>query len=206
MLKKHSILLGLIISIVFLFIATWHYPGGSQVDKNSVGYSWKDNYISNLFGSKAVNGADNSARIWAIGGMIFLSASFALFFVEFSKRIPAGVASKIIKYVGAGGMFFTFLIATPLHDVMVTLASTMFLIGMFYITVFILKSKLHFLKILCIVCLLVFYYTLYLYGSHSLRYLPIMQKVTFSGTIFLVLVLYYFTRKEDFEPVRVDKR
>jgi hypothetical protein len=205
MLKKHSILLGIIISLLLLFIATWYYPGGSQVDKNSVGYDWKNNYISNLFGKNAVNGSHNSARFWAIGGMIFFSASFAIFFVEFSKKIPAKGASKIIKYVGAGGMFFTFLIATPLHDIMITIASTMFLIGMFYITVFVLKSRLHLFKWLCIVGLLVFYYTLYLYGSNSFKYLPIMQKINFATTIALILGLAYFTKKEDFQPIREGK-
>lgn len=199
MLKKNSILLGLVISILLLFIATSNYPGGSQVDKNSVGYDWKNNYISNLFGAKAINGSANSARFWAIGGMIFFSASFAMFFVEFSEKIPAKGASRIIKYVGAIGMIFTFLIATPLHDIMVTIASTMFLIGMFYITVFILKSKLHLLKYCCVICLIIFYYTLYLYGSASLKYLPIMQKITFATTIALILCLKYFTKKEDFQ-------
>ena len=198
--------MGMVISIVLLFIATWHYPGGSQVDKNSVGYDWKNNYISNLFGKNAVNGSYNSARFWAVGGMIFLSASFAMFFVEFSKRIPVNSASKIIKYVGAGGMFFTFLIATPLHDIMVTIASTMFLIGMFYITIFVLKSKLHLFKLLCIICLLVFYYTLYLYGSASLKYLPIMQKITFATSMALILGLAYFTKKEDFQHIKAGKQ
>jgi hypothetical protein len=205
MLKKHSILLGIIISILLLFIATWHYPGGSQVDKNSVGFDWKNNYISNLFGKNAVNGSYNSARFWAIGGMIFFSASFAIFFVEFSKKIPARGASQIIKYIGVGGMFFAFLIATPLHDIMITIASTMFLIGMFYITVFVLKSRLHLFKWLCIVWLLVFYYTLYLYGSGSVKYLPIMQKITFATTIALILGLGYFTKKEDFQQIKEGK-
>ena len=62
MLKKHSILLGIIISILLLFIATWHYPGGSQVDKNSVGFDWKNNYISNLFGKNAANCEEVSGR------------------------------------------------------------------------------------------------------------------------------------------------
>jgi hypothetical protein len=203
MLKKHATLLGIIIAITLLLIAVWHYPGGSQVDKNSVGYSWRDNYISNLFGEKAVNGAHNASRFWAIGGMIFLSAGFALFFVDFSNRIPARGAATVIKYIGAGGMIFTFLIATPLHDTMVTIASTMFLIGMFYIAVFVLKSRPYLFKFLCVSCLLVFYYTLYLYGSGSLKFLPVMQKITFGTTIALILGLHYFTRKEDFQPAGV---
>ena len=200
-LKKHTILLGIIASLLLLIVATSQYPGGSQVDKNAVGYHWADNYISNLFSEKAVNGADNAARFWAVGGMVFLSAGFALFFIEFAKRIQAKSAATVIKYVGAGGMIFTFLIATPLHDTMITIASTMFLIGMFYITVFVLKSKLHFFKLCCVLCLLIFYWTLYLYGTGQVKFLSIMQKVNFAITISLVLGLTYFTGKEDFQPV-----
>lgn len=205
MLKKHAILLCIAISIGLLVVATLCYPGGSQVDKNSIGYNWANNYISNLFGEKAVNGAHNAARFWAVAGMIFLSASFALFFVEFSKRIPAKGPANVIKYVGASGMIFTFLIATPLHDTMVTISSTMFLVSMFYITIFVLKSKLHLFKFLCVVCLVIFYATLYMYGTGLVEFLPIMQKVTFSTSIGLVLSLYYFTGKGDFEAALKDK-
>jgi hypothetical protein len=199
MLKRHCILLGIFISIVLLVVATVYYPGGSQLDKNSIGYDWKNNYISNLFGEKAINGSDNASRFWAIGGMVFLSASFALFFIEFSKKIPNTNAAKIIKYVGSSCMLFTFLIATPLHDSMITIASTMFLLAVFYITVFVFKTKLHFFKGLCVICLFIFYATLYLYGSGIYReFLPIMQKITFAVSIFLVLGLEYFTKKEDF--------
>ncbi|RDB06433.1 hypothetical protein [Runella aurantiaca] len=201
-LKRHSVLLGIFISVSLLFIATRVYPGGSLFDKNSVGFDWSKNFISNLFAPKAINGADNPAQIWANAGMIFLSVSFAIFFIKFSKKIPVRSAANIIQYVGAGGMFFTFLIVTPLHDSMVTLASTLFLLSLFYITVFILKSKLHLFKFLCIICLLIFYYTLYLYGSGSYAFLPIMQKVTFGSTVILVLGLEYFTQKEDFEHLK----
>jgi hypothetical protein len=200
--KKHAVLLGIVISLILLVIATRHYPGGSQVDKNSVGYNWQHNYISNLFGERAVNGAVNGSRFWAIGGMIFLSASFALFFFEFSKRIPARKVAKIIKYNGVGGMFFTALIATPWHNEMITISSTLFLISLFYVSVFVFKSKLHWLKLLCVVCFIIFYATLYLYGSGTVKYLPIMQKINFAVTISLILALEYFARKEDLEAAQ----
>src|SRR6476469_9159720 len=206
MLKKYSILLGIIISISLLLIATFYYPGGSQFDKASIGYDWKNNYISNLFSVKAINGSDNASRFWAIGGMMFLSASFAIFFIEFSKKIPAKGAAKVIKYFGTGAMLFTFLIATPLHDKMITIASTMTLISVFYITVFVFKSRLQLFKFLCVVCLLVFYCSLYLYYSGTyLKFLPVMQKVTFASTIILILGLEYFTQKEDFEHIKTGK-
>ncbi|QKJ32383.1 hypothetical protein HQ865_22345 [Mucilaginibacter mali] len=205
MLKKHTTLLLLIAAILLLVIATLNYPGGSQVDKNSVGYSWANNYVSNLFGETAVNGMHNPARFWAVGGMVFLSAGLACFFVRFAKRIPQRGAANVIKYIGAGGMVFTFLIATPLHDVMITISSTLFLIGMFYITVFVLKSKLHLFKVLCIIGLLIFYVTLYMYGMHQVTYLPIMQKICFASTMALVLGLEYCTGAGDFQAGKAGK-
>lgn len=205
MLKKYSVLSGIIISISLLLIATTLYPGGSEFDKTSIGYSWKTNYISNLFGEKAINGADNGGRFWAIAGMLFLSASFAVIFIKFSKKIPVKSAANVIKYTGVISMIFTFLIATPLHDLMVSLSSTIFLIGLFYVTVFIYKSRLHFLKFICSICLLVFYSTLYIYGfGQFLEFLPIMQKITFVVTITTIISLEYFTRKEDFLNAKSD--
>jgi hypothetical protein len=206
MMRKHSVLIGISISLVLLLIASLVYPGGSLSDKNSVGFDWTKNFISNLFAAKAVNGADNPSRFWADGGMIFLSMSFAIFFIQFSKKIPVKSAANVIKYFGAAGMFCTFLIVTPMHDIMVAIASTLFLVSLFYITVFVLKSRLHLFKFLCILCLLIFYYTLYLYGFGHYEWLPIMQKVTFVSTIVLILGLDYFTRKEDFDHLQPVKR
>ena len=201
-LYKYSVLIGIIISVFLLLIATMIYPGGSLFDKKAVGFDWSKNFISNLFAEKAVNGSDNPSRIWADGGMIFLSISFTIFFVNFSKKIASNNAAKIIKYLGAGGMLFSFLIVSPLHDIMVTIASTLFLVSMFYITVFVFKSRLHFFKFFCTVGLLIFYYTLYLYGSGNYIFLPIIQKITLVSIIILILGLEYFTQKEDFQHIK----
>ncbi len=200
--KKHSILIGILLSVFLLLVAAWRYPGGSAINPHAVGFDWQHNFISNLFGQKALNGDPNPARFWAIGGMIFLSASYALFFVRFSTKIPPGGAVKVIRYCGVSGMFFTFLIATPLHDSMITIASTLFLVSLFYITVFVFKSPLTPFKLLCPVCLLFFYGTLYVYGSGTFwQWLPALQKATFVLTAAVVLGLDYFSTKKDFEPL-----
>lgn len=204
-LKKYSVLLGLTISVALIFVSTLLYPGGSMFDPNSVGFDWTKNFFSNLFDENAVNGTVNPSRIWADFGMIFLSASIAVFFIRFSKKIPQKSASGIIKYLGGGGMVFTFLIVTPLHDIMVSISGTLFLLSLFYITVFVLKSKLHLFKFLCVGSLLLFYYTIYLYGFGHFEFLPIMQKITFFSQILLILGLEYFTEKEDFEHIRTTK-
>ena len=199
MLRKHSILIGIVISLSLLVLATRHYPGGSQYDKDSVGYDWKNNYLSNLFGASAVNGAHNASRPWAIAGMLVLCASFAFFFIEFSKKISPKSAAGVIRYCGAGGMLFAFLAVTPYHDQVLTAASTLALISMFYITVFLFKSKLHYFKVLSIVLLVVSYGCNYVYFTRSyLEFLPVLQKIALVITIIWVLALQYFTTTDDF--------
>lgn len=203
MLRKYFTFIGIITSLVLFFISTIYYPGGSQHDKNDVGFYWKHNYISNLFGEKAVNGLENLARPWAVAAMFFLAISIAVFFVQFSKKISNRISSNIIRYFGVGAMICTFLTVTPFHDLMVAIAFTMALLSMFYITVYIFKSRLHFFKILSVVCLLAFYSSNFIYYTSTyLEILPIMQKLTFLVTIIWVLGLEYFTKKEDFEHIQ----
>jgi len=173
--KKYSTLIGIVIVLSLLSIAIIVYPGGSRAGKYSVGFDWKNNYISNLFGETAINGSHNSSRLWAISAMLFLSITFSIFFVAFSKRIASKSAARVIKYFGIAAMICTFLVVTPYHDTMITIACTLTLVSMFYITVFVFKSKLHFFKILSVVCLLVFYSAMYIYYTGNfIGLLPIM--------------------------------
>jgi hypothetical protein len=198
--QNYSVLICQIITLIFLVIATLLYPGGSISDKYSIGFDWSKNFFSNLFLSDALNGSPNPARRWAIIGMIFNSIGYGLFFLNTSRKIPQKHAAWVLRSIGVINMFFTFLIATQLHDSMVTLSSTLTMLGLFYITVFMIKTNLHWLKWFCIIGLLIFYFTLYLYGAGNWGLLAVMQKVTFLCFMFLVLTIEYFTKKEDFTP------
>lgn len=204
MIKKYSVLICLVISVILIVIATIVYPGGSLLDKNSVGFDWSKNFFSNLFAAKAINGSENTSMIWALLGIAFHSLAYGIFFINMSKKISDRHTVMVLKLIGAINILFTFLIATPLHDIMVIISSTLFLIGLFYITVFILRTKLHVLKFACIIGLLTFYYTLFLYGLGNWGLLAIMQKVAFISSMLLVLVLEYFTRAEDFKKMILD--
>lgn len=196
--RRYSVLICVVISVLLLVIATLLYPGGSILDKNSVGFDWSKNFFSNLFSPRALNGRDNPSRIWALVGMIFNSIGYGLFFIHTSQKTPQKHTAWVLKTVGVVNMVFTFLIATPLHDIMVTVSSTLTMLGLFYITVSILKTKLHWLKLFCIGSLLVFYSTLYLYGAGDWELLAVMQKVTFVCFMLLVLTIEYFTKGENF--------
>jgi hypothetical protein len=199
MLKKYAVLLGITISLALLLLATRYYPGGSQVDKNSIGYDWQNNYLSNLFSERAVNGSANASRPLAVCGMLFLCSSCALFFVELSKKLPSGGSAGIIRYCGAAAMLFAFLAVTPYHDAVITPASALALVSMFYVTVFVFKSKLHWLKVISSICLLVLYGCNYLYYTRSfLSFLPVLQKIALLLIIIWILSLQYLTVASDF--------
>ncbi|MCF1715965.1 hypothetical protein L0U88_15095 [Flavihumibacter sp. RY-1] len=197
--RKYSVLLCVLITIIFLLIATFLYPGGSILDKNSVGFTWSKNFFSNLFLPKALNGTDNPSRLWAFIGMVFHSIGYGIFFMHTARKIPHNHTELVLKSVGIANMVFTILIATPLHDLMVTISSTLTMLGLFYITVFILRTKLHWLKFFCIASMLIFYLTLFLYGAGDWGLLAVMQKVTFICFMLLVLAIEYFTKSEDFQ-------
>ncbi len=202
MIKKYSVLIGVVISLILMIIAISIYPGGSMFDQYSVGFDWTKNFISNLFAAKALNGAENPSRIWACVGMIFLPFTYAIFFINMSKKIPEKNAVNILKYGGAHNILCTFLIVTPLHDLMLNISITLFWTCIVVVTVFILKTRLHFFKLFCVVCLLVFYYSLYLGGTNNWGLLPLMQKLNFINSTILILGLEYFTKQEDFAHIK----
>jgi len=202
MIKKHSVLIGVVLSLILMIIAISIYPGGSMFDKNSIGFDWTKNFISNLFGAKALNGAENPSRIWAYKGMILLPFSYAIFFINMSKKLPEKNVANILKYGGAANILFMFLIVTPLHDLMLNVSITLFWTCFGFITGFILRSRLHLFKFLCVVCLLIFYYSIFLWATNDWDLLPTMQKVNFINSTLLILGLEYFTKQEDFAHIK----
>lgn len=137
--------------------------------------------------------------------MVFNSIGYGLFFIHTSRKIPQKHTELVLKSIGIVNMLFTFLIATPLHDIMVTVSSTLTMLGLFYITISIFKTKLHWLKVFCIGSLLIFYSTLYLYGAGDWGLLAVMQKLSFLCFMLLVLTIEYFTRGEDFKQNKANR-
>ncbi|WP_414617574.1 hypothetical protein [Dyadobacter sp. 32] len=157
--------------------------------------------MSNLFATTAINGSENSGRIWAIIGMAFHSAGYGIFFINISKKMSSIPWANILKFIGATDIVLIFLIATPLHD-LGTISIILTLTGLFIITVFILRSKLHLLKFCCIICLLTYYGFFSLFGLGYLGLSIIMQKVYVISSVLLVLGLEHFTKYEDFRQIK----
>jgi len=199
-LQKHLVLLGIIVALSLLIIATLFYPGGSTYDIGAAGFDWAHNYISNLFSPRAVNSVKNASQPWAIAGMFVLSLSIVVFFIRFANKIPDRRPSTIIKYAGIAAMIAGFLVVSPLHDEMIVVSSTLALISLFYITVYILRSKLHCLKVLSVLSLLTTYACSYVYFTSSyLEILAVLQKITLLLNLVWVLAIEYGSSAADFQ-------
>ncbi|MBL0262269.1 MAG: hypothetical protein IPQ05_00040 [Leptospiraceae bacterium] len=90
----------MVISVILIIVATQFYPGGSLFDKNSIGFDWSKNFLSNLFKTKAINGSENPGWIWALIGLAFHSVGYGIFFINMSKKIPSRQSANILKFIG----------------------------------------------------------------------------------------------------------
>lgn len=197
--RKHSLLIGILLASILLFIAIRKYPGGSQANKYSTGFDWNNNYLCNLFDPQAINGENNPSRYWAIAGMLIICSSFGNFFFDFSGKISSRKDASIIKFSGIASMVFGFLIVTPFHNQMIIISSLFALISISYITIYIFKSRLYFIKSLCLLCLFLLFSCNFIYYSKIyLEYLPIIQKTALFLAVLWIILLHYFSDKSDF--------
>ena len=201
MLNKNIISFGIALSILCLIVASLNYPGGSPKDPNSTGFQWTENYISDMLDYKAVNGADNSARPFAVAGVVLMGLSTGFAFVRFSRKLRLKNLSVVIKYGGLLLIILSALGTLPSqHDLSVTLSIFVNLLVFFYVMVTLLKSRLTVFKVFSVVFLVSFYGASYMYGTRTgLGYMPLVQKITHIFQIVWILGLEYFTKKEDFE-------
>jgi hypothetical protein len=205
MLNRNIVLIGITLSILSIVIASLNYPGGSNKDAQSVGFHWTENYISDMLEYKAVNGADNTARPFAVIGVMLMGLSTGVAFVRFARKVVVKQYTVVVQYGGLILILISALGTIPyFHDLSVNLSIFLNLLVFFYITVALMKSPLTLFKVLSVIFLLSFYGAAYMFGARAgLDYMPLVQKITHIIQIVWILGLEYFTRKEDFLSLRV---
>ena len=193
---------GTVLFVILYFIATLFYPGGSQVNKNSVGFSWLNNYWCNLLNEQAINGQLNSAKPIAMAAMFILCLTLILFWFLFPKYIAVDKKlAIIIKGCGSLAMIIGFLLFTNInHDLITNLASFFGVIATIGILIALYKIRWNRLFVLGLFNFLLVGLNNYVYYSKGLIiYLPVVQKITFALFLFWVcsidLNLYYEQRK-----------
>lgn len=161
-------------------VATRYYPGGSQVAKNSVGFSWIQNYWCNLLNETALNGQPNQARPTALTAMFVLAVALALFWWRFPRQAGLSVVGGwVVRISGVVSMVLGLFIFTDFHDVLITVASICGLVAVVGTFVGLQKLGWQDLIALGIVNLLLVALNNLLYYGDLRFYLPVVQKITF---------------------------
>ena len=174
-------LFGTLLFICLYFFATLFYPGGSQVDKNSKGFSWTNNYWCNLLNENAMNEQHNSARPLAMAAMFVLCLTLAIFWYIFPKITDLKKSSRLIIQISGGlAMAIGMFLFTDLHDTIVNVASLCGLVAT--VGTFIGLHKLKWTKLFGLGILnltLVVLNNILYYGDGLKLFLPVVQKITF---------------------------
>jgi hypothetical protein len=173
---------GTILFIVLYIIATLFYPGGSQIDKNSIGFSWTNNYWCNLLNEEAINGQHNPAKPIAMTGSFVLCLALAFFWFLFPKHTNLDKKYKIVIQVsGTVSMTIAFFLFTNInHDLVTNLASIFGFIATIGIFIGLYKIKWYRLFSFGVLNILLVGLNNYVYYSKApIIYLPIIQKITF---------------------------
>jgi hypothetical protein len=187
--KKNSIavlmpVLGISIFIALYIISALFYPGGSQADKNAVGFSWINNYWCNLIADTSINGQTNTAKPFAMTGMLMLCIALIVFWFLFPQLLHTGKRLKsVIQISGTVAMIIAFFLFTDLnHDLIIDLASVFGLIATTGVFIGLYNAKwfrlfsVGFLSIVLIAANNYVYYT-----KGMIVYLPVIQKITFAS-------------------------
>ena len=172
-------------------VASFYYPGGSQLDHDSVGFSWADNYWCNLLSERAINGQPNKAQPIALTAMFIICISLAYFSYIFSQLTDLKRHSKLtIQISSVCGAIVTMFLFTSFHNTVINVACLCGLITIVFILIELKNAKWMWLFSFGIlnVALVILNNVLY-YGRELIIYLPIIQKITFLSFLLWVCMV-----------------
>jgi hypothetical protein len=189
--RRHLPLIGILISACLFFVAASSYPGGTTDSASSVGYDWAHNFISSLFAAKALNGAASPARFVAIPAMLVLCVSIGALFKSISNQGASRALRKTIEISGIGSAVYSFLVVTPMHDLMIDIALPFALIAQLATLhlLYVRRSLLFWVGSACILLLLLS--AAMYYGNLFFGLLPVVQKVSLVACLGWLVAVHY---------------
>lgn len=172
---------GIGLFVCLYFLATLNYPGGSQANQFSNGFSWTDNYWCNLLDTKAINGKFNAAKPLALAAMMVLCITLAFFWIWFPVFAGMGKARiQITRYAGIAAMVTAFFLFTGPHDMIINAASLFGLVSVLGTFAGLYQLKwVWLLRMGIFNLLMVVINNICYYNKSLLIYLPVVQKITF---------------------------
>jgi hypothetical protein len=182
--------IGAIIFVILYIAAAMLYPGGSQADTHSKGFSWIHNYWCNLLNEKGLNGEANAARNIAVAAMVVLIASLAGFWAICARLLFSKRGTRVLL-ISAGLLCVATLafLSTAFHDAVINISGAFGLIAMVICYVGIYKKGWNLLLAFGIFNILLLALNNYLYYGGHFGPLPLVQKITFfSFLVWICLV------------------
>ena len=171
---------GTVLFLLLYCLSAYNYPGGSQADNHSKGFSWLHNYWCNLLNEKSINGNLNPGRPYAIAGMLVLCLSLGWFWYCFAFYVPLKIAQRnAMQLSGVLSMCIAFFIFTSLHTVIINIAGAIAVVALVFTFIGLNKMKWRKLFVFGLINLVLVILNNCLYYGGGLRYLPVVQKITF---------------------------
>lgn len=181
---------GAILFLLLYILAAVYYPGGSQADAHSKGFSWMHNYWCNLLNEKGINGEVNTGRAIAIAAMVVLTLSLLFFWIVSARLLFSKKASRTtITLAGLICVCVLAFLATSYHDTVINVSGFFGLVAMAGCFAGITRKRWYRLLTYGLFNVVLVGLNNYLYYSNHWFYLPLIQKLTFlSFLIWIVLV------------------
>jgi hypothetical protein len=175
-------LVGIPLFVLLYICASFYYPGGSQADVQSAGFSWVNNYWCNLLNITAINGQTNAAQPIALTAMVVLCISLAAFWFLFPLiSLQKVLQIRITQFTGVAAVGMALLLSSSLdHDLVTNLASLLGLVAVVGTLIGLRQLKWDRLFWFGMMNLLLVLLNNFLYyNSELIRYLPLIQKISF---------------------------
>ncbi|MCK5943260.1 MAG: hypothetical protein KAI24_14870 [Planctomycetes bacterium] len=189
---RHLPTLGIAAATSLGILAASRYPGGTHADPATAGYRWAENFVCTLFAPEAFNGEPNAARAPAIAALLLLCASLALLFFMISRSTSSRRHRSTIEISGIGTAVYTALVATPMHDLMVTIGLGFGLVAFLSVAHLMLRERRAGLVLWggAVVTLKLASAVSY-YGDVMFEWLPLLQKVGIATVLGWLLAVHY---------------
>lgn len=173
--------LGIILFIILYIIAAFYYPGGSDINKASSGFSWQHNYWCELMASTAQNGEKNTARPIALSAMAVLMITLIIFWNQVSDLFRyKKINDRVIRYSGSLSMLVVPFLLTGSHDMVMNIAGLFGCVAIFTVLANLYSHRMMLLFWIGVLCLLLCGANNYVYyTTNYMRHLPVLQKITF---------------------------
>ena len=191
-------LLGIPLFVLLYVCASFYYPGGSQADAQSTGFSWVNNYWCNLLNSTAINGQTNPAQPIAMTAMVVLCISLAVFWYLFPMiSLSKTLSVRITQFTGVAAMGTALLLNSSIdHDLITNLASLMGLVAVVGTLIGLRRLEWNALFWFgAMNLLLVLLNNLIYYNAELIRYLPLVQKISFAAFLVWLFLISMKSKK-----------